>query len=134
MRVLAAVLAVAAAALPLACGDDDDDRGRTVTVPAEPPRPIEIVGDEYFFDPSTVVVTGAGDEASFEVEFVLDNQGSLAHNVRVFLDDEELGGTPTFGGGEKRSGKVPVGPGEYRLVCTVADHEEQGMTGKLVVR
>ena len=133
MRVLAAVLAAAAATLPLACGDDDEPTGRTVTVPAEPPRPIEIVGDEYFFDPSTVVMTGPGDEA-VEIELVLDNRGDLAHNVRVFQEDEEIGGTPTFDGGEKRGGSVRVGAGEYRLVCTVADHEEQGMTGRLVVR
>jgi plastocyanin len=133
MRVLAAVLAAAAATLPLACGDDDEPAGRTVTVPAEPPRPIEIVGDEYFFDPSTVVMTGPGDEA-VEIELVLDNRGDLAHNVRVFQEDEEIGGTPTFDGGEKRGGSVRVGAGEYRLVCTVADHEEQGMTGRLVVR
>jgi plastocyanin len=134
MRALAAVLAAAAATLPLACGDDDEPAGRTETVPAEPPRPIEIAGDEYFFDPSAVVVTGAGDEASFEIELVLDNRGDLAHNARVFLEDEEIGGTPTFDGGEKRGGTVRIGAGEYRLVCTVADHEEQGMTGKLVVR
>jgi plastocyanin len=134
VRVPLAVLAAAAAALPLACGDDDDPPGRSVTVPAEPARPIEIVGDEYFFDPSTVVITGAGDEASFEVELVLDNRGDLAHNARVFLGDEEIGGTPTFDGGEKRGGTVRVGAGEYRLVCTVGDHEEQGMTGELVVR
>jgi plastocyanin len=134
MRVLAAVLAAAAATLPLACGDDDEPPARSVTVPADPPRPIQIVGDEYYFDPSTVVITGAGDDASFEVELVLDNRGDLAHNARVFLDDEEIGGTPTFDGGEKRGGTVRVGAGEYRLVCTVGDHEEQGMTGKLVVR
>jgi plastocyanin len=80
------------------------------------------------------VITGAGAQPSFEIEIVLDNQGDLAHNVRVFRGEDEVGGTPTFEGGEERSGTARVGAGEYRLVCTVADHEEKGMTGKLVVR
>jgi plastocyanin len=133
MRVLVAALAAAAATLPLACGDEDEP-GRTVTLPAEPPRPVEIAGDEYSFDPETVVIAGAAGEAPLRVELVLDNRGSLAHNARVFEGDEELGGTPTFEGGAKRSGTVQLGAGEYRLVCTVADHEEQGMTGELIVR
>jgi plastocyanin len=133
MRALVAALAAAAAALPLGCGDDDEP-GRTVTLPAEPPRPVEIAGDEYSFDPETVNITGAGDAAPLEVELVLDNQGGLAHNARVFRGDDELGGTPTFQGGDTRSGTVRLGAGEYRLVCTVADHEEQGMTGELIVR
>lgn len=108
-------------------GGDDDDPGRTVTV--ESPASLTVVGDEYSFDPETIVLTGGG-----ELEINLDNQGSLAHNLRVFDGGADIGGTPTFAGGEARSGSVTVEPGEYELICTVGSHADLGMTGTLTVR
>ncbi|MGH2838244.1 MAG: plastocyanin/azurin family copper-binding protein [Thermoleophilaceae bacterium] len=47
----------------------------------------------------------------------------------------ELGGTPTFIGGDARTGIVRIdAPGDYKLVCTVGDHEALGMTGTLTVK
>lgn len=109
------------------CGGGDDDPGRTVTV--ESPASLTVVGDEYSFDPETIVLTGGG-----ELEVGLDNQGSLAHNLRVFDGGTDIGGTPTFAGSDTRSGRVRVEPGEYELVCTVGNHAELGMTGTLTVR
>ena len=120
---LTALLLVLAAG----CGDDDDEPGRTVT--ADPGNAVQVVADEYSFDPETIVLTGPG-----QLTVSLDNQGSLAHNLRVFDGATEIGGTPTFAGGDARTGEVRVEPGEYRLVCTVGEHEELGMTGKLEVR
>ena len=118
------------ALLPLiaaSCGDDDESSGRTVTV--ESGNALTVVGDEYSFDPETIVLTGGG-----KLTVELDNQGSLAHNLRVFDGATDVGGTPTFAGGEPRSGTARVEPGEYELVCTVGDHANLGMTGKLEVR
>ena len=115
-------------ALAGGCGDDDDEPGRTVT--ANPGDIVDVVADEYSFDPETIVMKGPG---AFKVS--LDNRGSLAHNLRVLDGARELGGTPTFVGGEARTGVVRIQePGEYRLVCTVGDHEELGMTGTLTVK
>ena len=108
------------------CGDDDEP-GRTVTV--EQGKPVHVVADEYSFDPEAIVMTGGG-----ELEVELENDGSLAHNLRVLDGGTELGGTPTFSGGQTRTGTVEVEPGEYDLVCTVGDHEELGMKGKLTVK
>ena len=110
------------------CGDDEDEPGRTIT--ANPGDTVEVVADEYSFDPENVVLTRSGD---FRVR--LDNQGSLAHNLRVRDGAIPLGGTPTFIGGDARTGVVRIRePGEYELVCTVGDHEALGMTGKLTVK
>jgi plastocyanin len=109
------------------CGDGDESPGRTVTV--ESGNALTVVGDEYSFDPETIVLTGGG-----KLTVDLDNQGSLAHNLRVFDGATDVGGTPTFAGGEPRSGTARVEPGEYELVCTVGDHANLGMTGKLEVR
>ena len=118
-----------AAALLGGCGDDEEP-GRTVTLPAG--AELRAVGEEYTFDPETVVYRGDGGGARIKIS--LDNQGSLAHNLKVFDGETELGGTPTFPGGREEAGVVELEPGKYRMVCTVGNHEGLGMTGTLEVR
>jgi plastocyanin len=109
------------------CGDDDDP-GRTVTVGAE--TELQVKADEYSFDPERIVVEGAPSSLRFD----LDNVGSLAHNLHVLDGDRSLGGVRSFPAGEQRRFTVRVPPGSYRLVCTVGDHEELGMVGRLEVK
>jgi len=109
-----------------ACGDDDE-AGRTVTAPAN--AKLRVVADEYSFDPSTIVLSGAG-----TLTLTLRNQGSLAHNLKLFRGDEESGGTPTLPAGGSESTRLNIEHGSYKMVCTVGDHEELGMTGTLRVR
>lgn len=109
------------------CGGDDKPL-RTVTVPGN--QTIRIEGDEYAFDPGRLIVTGA----TPELRIRLDNVGSLAHNIRVLDGNRDLGGLRSFPSGEERETTIRVPPGKYRLVCTVGDHEELGMTGELEVR
>jgi plastocyanin len=120
-------------ALPLAafvlllarCGGDDQP-GRTVTAPAD--GAVRVVAKEYSFDPSTIVMRGPG-----TLRLTLENEGSLAHNLKLMRDGQEVGGTPSFPGGESRSARVRVERGSYELVCTVCDHTELGMKGTLKV-
>lgn len=109
-----------------ACGGEDEPL-RTVTV--EGSGPIRISGDEYRFDPGRIVVRGG---APLRIQFA--NEGSLAHNLTVFEGQRKLTGLRSFPPGEERSLRVDVPPGAYRLVCTVADHEELGMVGELDLR
>ena len=120
---LSALLLVLAAG----CGGDDDEPGRTVT--ADPGKAVHVVADEYSFDPETIVLSGGG-----KLAVELENAGSLAHNLRVLDGATEIGGTPTFSGGQTRTGTLTVEPGEYKLECTVGDHAALGMTGKLTVK
>lgn len=124
-------LSLAATAALAGCGgDDDDEPGRAATVDAT--GTIEVVGDEYSFDPETLVVEAQGADA--ELVIALRNEGALAHNLKVFRGGTELGGTPTFQGGQTRSGTVTLPPGSYEMICTVGNHEQLGMTGTLEVR
>ena len=129
MRRLSPILALLAVLLP-ACGDDEREGGRAATVPAA--KGLRVAGDEYRFDPKRVVITGAKGGGPLEV--TLANKGALAHNLKLFRGDRELGGTPTFQGGRTRSGRVALAPGRYRMVCTVGNHAELGMVGELQVR
>jgi plastocyanin len=125
-------LAVAAMTAALAgCGEGDEkEDGRSATAPAA--SNVRVVGRDYSFDPARLVLTGARGKAT--VMLTLDNKGSLAHNLRVFDGERDLGGTPTFQGGRAERGSVSLGPGRYRMVCTVGNHEELGMVGQIEVR
>ena len=112
--------------LVAACGDDDDS-GRTVTAPAN--AKLQVVADEYSFDPSAIELKGAGTLA-----LTLRNKGSLAHNLKLFRGDEEIGGTPTLPAGRSESVRLNLEHGNYRMVCTVGDHEQLGMKGTVEVR
>jgi plastocyanin len=63
----------------------------------------------------------------------LENKGSLAHDLKVEKDGREIGGTDAFPAGESRSASVRLAKGTYEFVCTVGDHAELGMRGKLKV-
>ena len=108
-------------------GGDDEEPAGSVTV--NPNSTLEVTGDEYSFDPGRVVVRGAG-----PLTIRLRNAGELAHNLRIERAGEDIGGTPTFRGGETQSGRVNLEHGNYEMVCTVGDHAELGMTGELRVR
>ena len=112
--------------LAAGCGGDDDT-GRAVTAPAN--AKLRVVADEYSFDPSTIVLKGAG-----TLTVTLSNEGSLAHNLKLFGGDEEIGGTPTLPAGGSKSTRLNLEHGNYRMVCTVGDHEQLGMKGTLQVR
>jgi plastocyanin len=119
-------LPLAALALLVAGCGGDDEQGRTVTAPAS--GAVRVVAKEYSFDPATIVMRGPG---TLSVRLV--NEGSLAHNLRLMKDGEELGGTPSFPAGESRSARLRVERGSYEFICTVGDHAELGMRGTLKV-
>lgn len=111
-----------------ACGGDDQDRDtRSVTV--KPNSTLRVTAKEYSFDPGAVTVSGAG-----PLKIQLKNAGSLAHNLKITRSGKTLGGTPTFPGGETRSGRVNLARGRYEMVCTVGDHAELGMRGDFEVK
>ncbi|MBA3261499.1 MAG: hypothetical protein H0T69_03290 [Thermoleophilaceae bacterium] len=108
-------------------GNDREDTGRTVTV--ERDGTVTVKAREYSYDPDRVVLQGAG-----ALTIRLENDGDLAHNIRLRRDGEEVGGTPSFPGGRTESARVRLAPGTYELLCTVGDHADLGMTGELEVK
>ncbi len=112
------------------CGgsnDDDSGPGRTVKVAAN--GAVTVRAKEYSFDPKTIVVDGAG-----RLRIRLDNDGSLAHDIRIREGERDLGGTPSFPAGESKRTTVNLPHGRYEFLCSVGDHAELGMRGSLVVK
>lgn len=124
--VLAAATAWVACVGGLAGCGGEDQQVRAATV--APDETIRVTGTEYAFDPGRIEAAGGR-----PLRFTLTNEGDLAHDLKVFQGERELGGVESFPAGEERSFRVSLGPGSYQLVCTVGDHRELGMEGELVV-
>jgi plastocyanin len=68
------------------------------------------------------------------VTFEVDNGGRLGHNFRLRSDEGEPLAIPTLLPGRSGSKSVTLSRGSYKMLCTVANHEQLGMTGRIVVR
>jgi plastocyanin len=118
-RITAAALAAAALA---GCGGPEP--------PSEAPGGrVAITLDDFLVRPQNV--RAAAGELTFEVV----NRGRLAHNFRLRgRDGGEPVAIPTMLPGRSGREVVRLEPGSYKMLCTVANHEQLGMTGRLVVR
>jgi plastocyanin len=111
------------------CGNDDVFRTD---------RPIvRVTLDEYRIVPQNVVVKPG------RLKFTVRNTGRLTHNLAVQIPkgpdgkpvDVTGGRTETMQPGETGEPiKVTLEPGEYRLVCTIANHDDLGQYGELTVQ
>jgi plastocyanin len=126
-RALFGALLAAAIALATGCSDDD---------PVRSDRPVvRVTLDEYAITPQDVSVP------SGKVELVARNIGRLTHNLQVEIPPEDpdeqtetLAQTPTAQPGTTVSATVDLKPGTYLMRCSLANHDDLGMTGNLVVR
>jgi uncharacterized cupredoxin-like copper-binding protein len=124
---LFAALALAAVGLS-GCGSDEP------YVPAAG-RTVSLRLDEYRVLPQRVTVPAG------RVRLVGRNTGRLTHNVAVVQFDRPLGEdeerqfarTPTAHPGQQVHTTVTLEPGKYRLVCTIANHDNLGQYGELKV-
>ncbi|MBW3608393.1 MAG: hypothetical protein KY463_08560 [Actinobacteria bacterium] len=124
---LSAVLAVLAL---FAAGCGGDDAFRT-------DRPIlRLTLDEYRIVPQNIVVKPG------RMKFDVRNAGRHAtHNLAIQIPrgpdgkPVEIGRTETMQPGERAEPiKLTLQPGEYRLVCTIANHDDLGQYGTLEVQ
>lgn len=124
---LRAVGLLAALVLVAGCGDPAPVVVRN--------RTIGVRLDEYRILPK-VLSAPAG-----ALTLVARNDGILTHNVAVETipsdpqaQPDVIARTTTLHPGERAQIKFSLKPGTYRLVCTIANHDDLGQTGKLVVK
>jgi plastocyanin len=121
--------ALLAAAIVLATGCSDD-------APIREDQPVvRVTLDEYAITPQDISVP------SGRVELVARNIGRLTHNLQIEVppkdpdaQTETLGETPTAQPGTTVDATVDLKPGTYLMRCSLANHDDLGMTGTLVVR
>ena len=121
MRLVHLTAAVLAAAVLGGCG------GAEPAASARDGR-IAITLDDYFISPQEVRArTG-------RITFAVTNRGRVGHNFRVRDEDGERVQVTTLLPGDSATEPADLPRGEYTMVCTVANHEELGMSGRLIVR
>jgi plastocyanin len=119
---LACVIAVIAAALLLTgCG------GAEPVAHAQAGR-VAVTLDEYLIAPQELSVPAG------PVTFRVANHGRLRHSFRLWGADGEPLAVKSLFPGDSATRTAVLAPGEYRMVCTIMNHAELGMTGRLVVR
>ena len=124
---LPAVLVLAAFALS-GCGADEP------YVPAQG-RTVSYRLDEYRVLPQRVTVPAG------RITLVGRNTGRLTHNLAMVQFDRPLGEdeerqyarTRTAHPGQEVRTTVTLDPGKYRVVCTIANHDNLGQYGELKV-
>jgi uncharacterized cupredoxin-like copper-binding protein len=89
---------------------------------------VEIVLDDFLIRPQNLRAEPG------ELTFVVTNRGRLGHNFRVRDRQGEPVAVTTLLPGDSASETVTLARGDYKMLCTVANHEQLGMTGRLVVR
>jgi uncharacterized cupredoxin-like copper-binding protein len=124
------LLLVVLAALPAAgCGAD-------VAYTRAADRRVEVKLAEYSITPERIQVTAG------RVTLVAHNEGVVTHNLAVVQfkrpksgEQEKTYGKPTrtLFPGQTGSTTVDLKAGKYRLVCTIANHDNLGQYGELKV-
>ncbi|MBA2347725.1 MAG: hypothetical protein H0V81_05455 [Solirubrobacterales bacterium] len=125
----AIIVMLGAAALLSGCGNPDyvTDRDGVLR--------LELGDPEYSITPGRIRVS------SGKIKIIARNAGTLTHNVRVEEVNEEEGATAkvfastqTMQPGESApSIEIRLFPGEYRLVCSIGNHENLGQYAELEV-
>jgi uncharacterized cupredoxin-like copper-binding protein len=126
-RLLPPAAALAATALLVGgCGDGDVFRTD---------RPIlRLTLDEYRIVPQDISIKAG------RIKFIVRNAGRLTHNLAIQVPDGPDGNPRLVDrvasmqpGQTAEPIKVTLAPGEYRLVCTIANHDDLGQFGTLKV-
>ncbi|MDQ3851094.1 MAG: hypothetical protein M3296_10845 [Actinomycetota bacterium] len=107
----------------------------TQTVRTERPA-LRLTLDEYRIVPQDVSVRPG------RLKIIVHNAGRLTHNLIVQIppqdpDDKavELGRVDTAQPGESPDPiKLTLRPGRYRMVCSIANHDDLGQYGTLTVK
>ena len=117
-----------AVALLAGCGDAED-----VVIDG---RALRVRLDEYRITPQNVRVR------EWRLRIVATNVGRLTHNLKVVKQDEddleeapvEIDGTRTAQPNESEAVTILHLPaGEYRMICSIANHDDLGQYGRLTV-
>jgi plastocyanin len=116
------VLALSALALA-ACGSEQPTvRERT--------GDFSVTLDDYLVRPQRITVPSGG-----RLRVKVTNRGRLGHTFRIRSKNHNVLALTTLEPGEtKLSRSFRLAKGSYRMYCVLANHEELGMYGTLVVR
>jgi plastocyanin len=134
-NILPMLLVIVAVGVAAGCGgdDDDDETAATTATTTEAGgggggQTVEMT--EFEFEPNDLTAS-QGDTITAE------NTGSTVHNLTIEEGSDpeqastEVAATPDVDAGQSGELTVDADPGEYSIVCTIANHRELGMIGTI---
>jgi plastocyanin len=121
MPLVSAIALLATAVLLAGCGGGEP-------VARVQDRQVDVSLDEYLIAPQNLSVP------SGTVTFRVVDHGRLRHSFRLWGADGEPLAVKSLFPGDSATRTAVLAPGEYRMVCTIMNHAELGMTGRLIVR
>ncbi len=139
-----AVLASAFLLAVSACSGSSEPAGHTTTAVPPADGAITVASFEWGFGPEAIVL-----QVGQEVTLTLDNDGEILHNFNVdglqvdVIEEISSGGFSGsddklfVGAGSDDVGLirfVPLEAGEYEFYCTIGNHRQLGMEGRLTVQ
>jgi uncharacterized cupredoxin-like copper-binding protein len=89
-------------------------------------RDVNVSLSEWKLQPSRSKVPAG------QIRFLAENTGQTQHALRIVGGDIDVT-TDSFGNGDSRSVTLVLPAGDYRLICPIPGHEQQGMTASLTV-
>jgi plastocyanin len=113
-------LALSALALAACGGDQPTVRERTGN--------ISVTLEDYLIRPQSIRVPAGG-----TVTATVTNRGRLGHTFRIRGENHNVLAITTIQPGETKSRTRRLAKGTYTMYCVLANHEELGMYGTLVV-
>ena len=94
----------------------------------EPSGTINVTLDDYLIRPQSIHVP------SGKLTLTVTNRGRLGHTLRVRTKtDRNVLAFTTIQPGESKTRSFKLSRGTYTMYCVLANHEELGMYGTLVV-
>ena len=115
-------------AITLACGASSSltGNGQNDINTNDASTTINVVVDDFSFTLDTLE-TGAG-----TVTFVILNNGAMPHDFAI-RGEHVVQKTPMIKSGDSATLTVELEPGTYTYFCTIAGHEQLGMSGTFTV-
>ncbi len=142
IRLLFAVGALTAV-LWTACSSDSEPAGPTATPASAIDSELTVIAFEWGFGPEGIIL-----QQGEEVRITLKNDGEIIHNLKVndlevdLIEDMSSGGFSAddgellVGADSDNIGTItfiPLEPGEYAFFCSIGNHRQLGMEGRLIV-
>jgi plastocyanin len=89
---------------------------------------VDVTLDDYLISPQKISVRPG------RITFTATDRGRTTHTLRVAKGDRDLATITTLKPGQRGETTATLRKGTYKLYCAIANHEELGMWGTLVVR
>ena len=118
-----ALLACAALGGALGCGASEPEPTQAAD------GRVAIVLDDFLLDPQRIRAP-----ADQPLRIALTNRGRLGHTFRLLRDGRLYAKVRTVAPGESAVLTRTLERGAYRMYCAIANHDELGLSGTLVVR